>query len=123
MENKDLKKIIDDFLNYCEEKNFRGVIAASDKNYQNNLAASYADNFDVTFLLRNFLLNFQEKTGTPATAIATHVALAMAVVDIANASKEPIEKVDGEILEQAIAIVQDCMEKELEQTRLEDAKG
>lgn len=123
MENKDLEKIIDNFLTYCEEKNYRGIIAASDKNYQNNFAGNYADNFDVTFLLRNFLINFQEKTGTPATALATHVALAMAVMDIANASKEPIEKVDGEILEQAMVIVQDCMEKELEQTRLADAKG
>lgn len=123
MENKDLEKIIDSFLTYCEEKNYRGIIAASDKNYQNNFAGNYADNFDVTFLLRNFLINFQEKTGTPATALATHVALAMAIMDIANASKEPIEKVDGEIVEQAMVIVQDCMEKELEQTRLEDAKG
>ena len=68
MENKDLEKIIDSFLTYCEEKNYRGIIAASDKNYQNNFAGNYADNFDVTFLLRNFLINFQEKTNRACNA-------------------------------------------------------
>lgn len=123
MENVELNKIINDFLNYCEEKDYRGVISVSDKNYENNFVGNYADDYDVTFLLRNFLRNFQEKTDTPATVLATHLALAMAIMDIDDSSEKPIEKVDAKILEQAIAIVQDCMEKELEQTRAADAKG
>ncbi len=123
MENHELEKIIDSFLTYCEKNNYRGIIAASDKKYENNFAGNFADNFDVTFLLRNFLINFQEKTGTPATVLATHIALAMAILDINAASEKPLEKVDAQILKQAMAIVQDCMDKELEQTRAADAKG
>ena len=123
MENTELKEIMDSFLNYCEKNNYRGIIAASDKKYENNFAAGYADNFDVTLLMRNFLLNFQEKTGTPTTPLATHLALSMAIMDISEKSEKPLEEVTPEILEQAIAIVQDCMEKELEQTRADNAKG
>lgn len=123
MENNDLKKIMDSFLNYCEENNYRGIIAASDKKYENNYAANFADNFDVMLLLRNFLLNFQEKTGSPATPLATHLALSLAIMDINEKSEKPLEEVTPEILEQATTIVQDCMDKELEQTRADVAKG
>lgn len=123
MENKKLEKIINEFMDFCEKKNYRGVIVASDKNYQNNFAGNFADNIDITFLLRNFLINFQEKTGTSATAMATHLALSMAIMDISKSSEEPLEEVDAEILEKAMAIVKDCMEKELEQTRTTEAKG
>lgn len=123
MENNELDKIINDFLIYCEKNNYRGVIAAADKNYEKNFFGNFADNFDVTFLMRNFLRHFQEKKETPAIFLATHLALSIAIMDINDASEKPLEKVDAKILEQAIAIVQDCMEKELEQTRLMDAKG
>ena len=123
MGDKNLEQMIDNFLSYCEGKNYRGVIAASDKNYQQNYAGNYADNFDVTFLLRNILRNFQEKTGTPATVLATHVALSMAIMDISDANKTPLEKVDEKILKQAINVVKECMDKELEQTRANESKG
>ena len=123
MENENLKKIIDEFMNFCETKNYRGIIAAADKNYQNNFAGNYANDIDITLLLRNLLLNFQEKTETPATPLAVHLALSMAIIDISKASKKPLEKVDEKVLKQAMEIIKDCMNKELEQTRTNEAKG
>jgi len=123
MDNERLEKIINEFMDFCEEKNYRGLIAASDKNFQNNFAGNYANDIDITLLLRNFLLNFQEKTETSATALATHLALSMAIMDISKSAEEPLEKVDAKILEKAMAIVQNFMNKELEQQRATDAKG
>lgn len=123
MDNERLEKIINEFMNFCEEKNYRGLIAASDKNFQNNFAGNYANDIDITLLLRNFLLNFQEKTETSATALATHLALSMAIMDISKSAEEPLEKVDAKILEKAMSIVQNFMNKELEQQRATDAKG
>lgn len=116
-----MEKIIDEFLKYCEEKNFRGLIVASDRNYENNYAGNYAEPPDVMLLLRNFLRNLQEKTGTPATSVATHLALSMAILDLSDAGKK-FDRVDAKILEEAIKIVQDSINKELEQTRLADSK-
>lgn len=123
MKNDDLKEILDAFMKYCEEKNYRGIIAASDKNFQNNFAGNYASDIDITLLIRNLLMNFQEKTETPATPLAVHLALSMAIVDISKSGKKPLEKVDAAVLEKAMAIVKDCMEKELEQTRAAESKG
>lgn len=123
MENERLEKIINEFMNFCEEKNFRGIIAASDKNFQNNFAGNYANDIDITLLLRNLLLNFQEKTETSATALATHLALSMAIMDLSRAGTEPLAKVDSKVLEKAMAMVQHCMDKELEQTRTAELKG
>ena len=123
MEDKKLKEIIDEFMNYCETKNLCGIIAASDRNFQNNFVGNYASDIDITLLLRNLLMNFQEQTETPVTPLAVHLALSMAIIDISKAGKKPLEKVDAKVLEEAISKVQDCMNKELEQTRAEDKKG
>ena len=123
MDNDGLTKIVKKFISFCEKKDYVGIILATDLEHKYNFTGNHCTEFDAVYLMRNFLLDFQENSEMSATALAVHLALTMAILDVSKKSNKPFEKVDVRMLKQAMAIVQNRMEKELKQLRITEAKG
>ncbi len=117
MEDKELKKIIDEFVKKCKEKKYNGMAIAAPSNGQNSQFGFATDYLKAVTLVRNIFLRLQESTGIPSTLTVTHLALSLAMLELNEKKNAPLEKVDNKKLEEAASVVKKLIDFELEKAR------
>ena len=117
MEDKELAKIVDDFVKKCKAKNYIGLAVAAPPNGQKPKTGFATDYLKAVTLVRNIFLRLQEATGIPSTLTVTHLALSLAMLEVDKVNSSPAEKVDNQKLAEAAEVVKKLIDFELEKAR------
>ncbi len=119
----EIEALIKKFVSECHEKNYSGIAAVMPSDERKSQIGISANYLDAVYLLRTTLYKLQEVTGISSILLATHLALAIAILDIDATRQEPIEKIDSALLEKASNIVRSYIDIQLAKTRLEEARN
>lgn len=120
MENKELDKLVTRFIDKCEQKNYDGIMAVTSDNDSRINIGAYTNPFTAVDLLAHILRKLQNTFEVPATFFAVQAAVMAVLIDMDN---DTANETHAQTWKKSIDLVQDFMNKELEQMRLEEVKG
>lgn len=117
MEEKELQKLVDEFVKKCKANNYIGLAVAAPLNGQKSKIGFATDYLKAVTLVRNIFRRLEELTEIPSTVTVTHLALSLAMLEVQSAKGEPLGKVDSKKLAEAAEVVKQLIDFELEKAK------
>lgn len=117
MEDKELQKLVDEFVKKCKAQNYIGLAVAAPANAQKTKIGFATDYLKAVTLVRSIFRRLEDLTEIPSTVTVTHLALSLAMLEVAAAKNEPLGKVDNKKLEEAADVVKQLIDFELEKAK------
>ncbi len=117
MDDKELQKMVNDFVKKCKANNYIGLAIAAPADGQKSKIGFATDYLKAVTLIRNVFRRLQELTEIPSTVTVTHLALSLAMLEVAENKNESLGKVDHKKLEEAAEVVKQLIDFELEKAK------